>query len=224
MVARRPRSYVKTLSSLSRIKLLHELQEHGATTVTELAAATGLHHNTVREHMHRLIDAGFVRSQPIPRTTKGRPKVLYRAATQADDPVRNSRRVAAKVRAEHGRKLIPFREVRLEPDPLDRQIDILDDHMQQCGFEAVLNADATHMTIHECPLSDLARDHPQVCEVHFALIKDALELEDGPLTALAQHPFSAPGACTVHLVHDASEAAASRPIPAHSQELPLTSA
>lgn len=199
MPARRPRSYLKTLSSLSRINLLHELQVHGALTVTELAAATGLHHNTTREHLHRLIDAGFVCSTPIPRTGKGRPKILYRAATQPADPVRVARRRAAEVRADQFHRMMPIREVGSRPTLLDRQFDMLDDHMNQCGFDAAVDMDASQMTMHKCPFSNLARDNPQVCEVHFALVKDALELEAGPLTARAVHPFSGPDTCTVDL-------------------------
>jgi predicted ArsR family transcriptional regulator len=58
------------------------------------------------------------------------------------------------------------------------------------------------MTMHSCPFADIARDNPQVCEVHFALVKDALELIDGPLTAQALHPFSGPDVCTVDLDDD----------------------
>jgi predicted ArsR family transcriptional regulator len=199
MPVRRPRSYLKTLSSLSRINLLHELQVHGSMTIADLAEATGLHHNTAREHLHRLIDAGFVESEPIPRSTKGRPKVLYRAATHPDDRVRAARRHAAGVRAEQFRRMMPIRDTTTEPTALDRQFDMLDDHMTQCGFDADVNLANSQMTMHQCPFAKLARDNPQVCEVHFALVRDALELEDGPLTATLLHPFSGPDACTVDL-------------------------
>ncbi|MEO8528234.1 MAG: helix-turn-helix domain-containing protein [Pseudolysinimonas sp.] len=207
MVARRPRQYLKTLSSLSRVNLLHELQVHGSMTVAELAATTGLHHNTAREHLHRLIDAGFVHSEPIPRSTKGRPMVLYRAATHPDDTERVARRDAAGARAEQFHRMMPLREVGTEPTGLvDRQFDMLDDHMNQCGSDAQLDRDASHMTMHNCPFSSLARENPQVCKVHFALVKDALELEAGPLTARAVHPFSGPNTCIVDLDNAATPA------------------
>lgn len=197
MAPRRPRSYLKTLSSLSRINMLHELQVNGSMTVAQLASATGLHHNTAREHLHSLIDAGFVLSEPIPSTTKGRPKILYRAASRSDDSVRQVRRRAAEQRTEQYRRLMPLRAVESGSTPLDRQLDMLDDHMDQCGFDAVVDSDASHMTMHSCPFGDLARENPQVCQVHFALVQDALQLADGPLTARQLHPFSGPDACTV---------------------------
>ncbi|MBX3098573.1 MAG: helix-turn-helix domain-containing protein [Salinibacterium sp.] len=199
MIARRPRSQVKTLSSLSRINLLHELQLHGSMTVTELATATGLHHNTAREHLHCLIDAGFVRAEPIPRTSKGRPKILYRAANRPDDPAREARLHAADIRTERFRRLVPIREIRSDHASLNRQLDVLDDHLDQCGFDADINPDASLMTVHACPFSDLARENPQVCQVHFALVKDALELTDGPLDARELHPFSGVDECTLDL-------------------------
>ncbi len=206
MDSRRPRSYFKALASLSRINMLHELQVHGSMTVTELSEATGLHHNTAREHLHRLIDAGFVRSEPIPRSSKGRPRILYRVANQPDDSARQSRRQAAEVRTEQFHRLTQPREVGSDRTALGRQLDMLDDHMDQCGFDAEIDADSSRMTMHRCPFSELARDNPQVCQVHFELVRDALQLEDGPLQARALHPFSGPDDCTMDLEGDAHPA------------------
>lgn len=206
MVPRRPRSYFKTLTSLSRINLLHELQVKGSRTIAELADATGLHHNTAREHLHQLIDVGLVSSEPIPRTGKGRPQLRYHATTDQNDPVREARRHAADVRTEQYRRLLPLREVGRERTPADRQLDLLDDHMDQCGFDAEITSDASQMTMHDCPFSTLAKGNPQVCEVHFALVKDALRLADGPLQAQALHPFAGPDYCTVDLETDPTPA------------------
>ncbi|CAN5541052.1 hypothetical protein BH09ACT4_BH09ACT4_05850 [soil metagenome] len=207
MVPRRPRSYLKTLASLSRINLMHELQQNGSMTVMELAAATGLHHNTAREHLHRLIEAGFVCSEPIPSTSRGRPRVLYRAATDPTDPIRRSRRHAADVRTAQYPRVLPIREAGSSRTALDQQLDNLDDHMIQSGFTATVEVNSLLMTMHECPYSDLAKDNPQVCQVHFALVKDALNLTDGPLKAHALHPFSEPAVCTLDLVRERPETA-----------------
>lgn len=77
------------LASPSRMELLHLLQQGGPSPVAELARATGLHPNTVREHLSRLIEGGYVRSEPEVRTRRGRPRILYRvtcAADVRDDP------------------------------------------------------------------------------------------------------------------------------------------
>lgn len=189
----------RTLASLSRINLLHELQQHGWQTVAELAKATGLHHNTAREHLHHLIDTGFVDSEPIPRQSKGRPRIRYRAARGADSAPRKAWLEASEQRSELIHKLMPLTTVTADRTPMARQLDILDDHMDQCGFEADIQPDGTRMTMHNCPFADLARNHPQVCEVHFALVRDVLEISEGPLRATGIHPFSGPAVCVVDM-------------------------
>ena len=191
----------RTLASLSRINLLHELQQHGAKTVTELADSTGLHHNTAREHLHRLIEAGFVDSESIPSVGRGRPQLLYRAARNRQDPVRQRRQESSENRTALLRRLLPVREVTGEDEARTRQLDSLDDHMEQCGFDAEINAGGTHMTMFGCPFAGLAHDNPQVCEVHFNLVQDALAIDDGPMRATELHPFCGPDTCTVDL-HD----------------------
>ncbi|MEO6941889.1 MAG: helix-turn-helix domain-containing protein [Terrimesophilobacter sp.] len=198
-MATRHQTDYRTLASLSRINLLHALHVNGAQTVTELAAATGLHHNTAREHLHRLIDAGFVDSETIPTTTKGRPQLSYRAARGAASPAHQARVSASERRSDLIRRLLPLSDVSRESTPVSRQLDALDDHMDQCGFDAELSTDRSHMTMHDCPFADLAKANPQVCEVHFELVKDALDIGDGPIHAQELHPFSEPRACRVDL-------------------------
>lgn len=194
----------RTLASLSRINLLHELQQHGSKTITELAEATGLHHNTAREHLHRLIDAGFVDSEPVPSVTKGRPKLRYRAARGSDNPAKRVRQESAERRTALLRRMLPITEVTQPQTPKTRQLDALDDHMDQCGFDAEFDSSNTQMTMHDCPFADLARENPQVCQVHFALVQDALDIDDGPLVASNLHPFSGPKMCTVDVNETAS--------------------
>lgn len=79
MVSRRVSAY-RALASDKRVSMLHALQRSDVPLgVDELAAAVGLHVNTAREHLERLIDSGFVASEPELRTTRGRPRILYSA-------------------------------------------------------------------------------------------------------------------------------------------------
>jgi predicted ArsR family transcriptional regulator len=79
MVSRRVSAY-RALASDKRVSMLHALQRSdGPLGVDELAAVVGLHVNTAREHLERLIDSGFVASAPELRTTRGRPRILYSA-------------------------------------------------------------------------------------------------------------------------------------------------
>lgn len=187
MIRHRPRRHFKALDSLSRINLLHELQTGGSRTITELGHATGLHPNTAREHLHRLIEAGLVRSEAIPRTGKGRPQLRYHAHLAPAPAPTGSNEV-------------------------ERQLDVLGYHMDQCGFDARIKVNDNRMIMRDCPFASLARDNPQVCAVHFVLLKGALESVNGPLRARELLPFTEPRECIVHLdAHDeAQDAPATR--------------
>ncbi|SRR5690554_251614 len=76
----RPVTTYRALASPSRVAILHVLQEQGEIPLDVVARAVRLHHNTVREHLDRLIEAGFVESRPERRGTRGRPRILYRPA------------------------------------------------------------------------------------------------------------------------------------------------
>ena len=78
MTTGRPAGY-SAISNYSRVEILHLVQDRPDRTVAELVSATSLHPNTVREHLQRLIDDGYVVSATEHRTTRGRPRVLYSA-------------------------------------------------------------------------------------------------------------------------------------------------
>ena len=201
MGSHRPPHY-RTLASLSRINLLHQLQQRGTMTVGDLAEAAGLHHNTTREHLHRLIDEGFVTCEPEQRNTKGRPRMLYRAASGADhrdDSIRAAKVEAALRRGEQVRRMLPIQDLAC-PSPMRRQLDALDDHLDQTGFDSQIDADGLHVQLHDCPFSEMVTEHPEVCSVHFGLLRGVLEAADGPLEARQLHPLVEPDTCTLDLL------------------------
>jgi len=188
-MAQRQPSHYRTLASLSRINLLHELQQHGSQTIGKLAKATGLHHNTAREHLHRLIDAGFVSSEPIPATAKGRPTILYSAGSAQ----------SGEQRTNLARKPLPLREVNGKMAAQREQLGVLDSHMLRCGFDAITEVGSQQVVTHDCPFAELARKNPQVCQVHFELAKDILQQVDGPVRARSLRPFFTESDCVLDL-------------------------
>ena len=83
MVDHRVSAY-RALASESRVQILHVLQQRGgALPVDEIAPAVGLHINTAREHLDRLVASGFVHREPEVRTTRGRPRMLYSSVDRA---------------------------------------------------------------------------------------------------------------------------------------------
>src|SRR3546814_756681 len=90
------------ISSSSRVHILHHLQRRSARTVDELRVATGLHPNTIREHLQRLVDGGYVVTEREQRTVRGRPRVFYAAATGADGRTSPVARQTAQQAADRG--------------------------------------------------------------------------------------------------------------------------
>ena len=211
----------RTLASFSRIQLLYFLQQRGTMTVGDLAVATGLHHNTTREHLHRLIGDGFVTCEPEATETKGRPRMLYSAAGGADHRsgcVRESMLADAERRGDQVRRMLPVGAAVHSPE--QRQLDALDDHLDQTGFDARLDDDGAHVHFHECPYSEMVKEHPEVCRVHFGLLKGLLEQAEGPFTAEALHPLVDPNTCTLDL-HRAEPAAEPAVTPEQDRELAI---
>lgn len=213
MTSTHPASSYRTLASFSRIQLLFFLQQRGTMTVGDLAEASGLHHNTTREHLHRLIGDGFVTCTPESKDCKGRPRMLYSASAGravGDDPVRAQKAEAAELHGDQVRRMLRVEAV--IHSPLQRQLDALDDHLDESGFDAKLDVDGEHVHLHECPYIDMVRLHPEVCRVHFGLLKGLLEVTRGPLSADALHPLVEPNTCTLDL-HRSDEAPVDDSVP-----------
>ncbi|QNN55023.1 helix-turn-helix domain-containing protein [Nocardioides mesophilus] len=76
--------------SRSRAALLDVLQDQPeATTMAALTAATGLHANTLREHLDALERHGLVRRHRAEPNGRGRPAWLYEATGAEDSPGRS---------------------------------------------------------------------------------------------------------------------------------------
>lgn len=91
-------SAARLMASSSRVDLLHLLQQEGPSTIDALAQTLGLHANTVREHLARLTELDYVRREAEVRTTRGRPRMVYRATSSSDvlaDPEAQARLNAA---------------------------------------------------------------------------------------------------------------------------------
>lgn len=71
--------------SIARQRVLDRVERaHRPLRTAEVAEELGLHHNTVREHLDALVEAGFVRTTSQPTGRRGRPALLY--SSTAPDP------------------------------------------------------------------------------------------------------------------------------------------
>jgi predicted ArsR family transcriptional regulator len=213
-VRRRPRELSK-----AQLRVLNSLEaEPIAVTLSELSARTGLHPNTLRDHLDALERAGLVqRRQDTPRG-RGRPRILFEVTepTSAEGPSEyaglasalaatihrtsaDPRRDATAAGEQWGRELAADRPHPARPGPAKARrevVALLDD----IGFSP--EPDRTHATVRltRCPLLETAQRYPDVvCAVHLGIVRGALAELGGDPEPAELFPFSDPGACRLHL-------------------------
>ncbi len=182
--------------------------------IAALAARTGLHENTVREHLDGLAAAGLADRERAVPDGRGRPAWLWRAidppATSeyaglaaalartlqatSPDPVATATRAGV----EWGHELAAS-QPDVGGDAPERALQLLDGF----GFgpepgPATRRQQTVRLT--RCPLLQVARQHPDVvCAIHRGLVEGALEEYGDPRTEVDLVPFAEPGACLLHL-------------------------
>lgn len=206
--------------SASRAGVLETLQEATEpATLARLTAATGLHTNTLREHLDALVARGLVRRFPAPPSGRGRPAWLYEAtqpdvdsagseyaglaATLAAHISRTSRDPRADAVAAGNAWGHDLARKTGRPDSpgavaARRQVvDLLDG----IGFAPETDDRATVARLTRCPLLETAREFPDVvCGVHLGIVRGALDEYGADSTRTDLEPFAEPGACRLTLL------------------------
>jgi predicted ArsR family transcriptional regulator len=204
--------------SAQRAELLDVLRSRGSGTVSTLAVATGLHQNTVREHLEGLCKAHLVDRDRQAAVGRGRPAWRYVARPVASSRgmgqhlalahalagqiARSSSSPAAEGQAAGqawGQALTAGMPVEPTPQAARRRVVGL---LADMGFDPRADPDSRTVLLRRCPLLDTARAHPQVvCAVHRGWTAAALSAlgagEDADQVGL--QPFAVPGACVLHL-------------------------
>ncbi|UNK71435.1 ArsR family transcriptional regulator [Microbacterium sp. H1-D42] len=204
------------ISSYSRVRILHLVQTRPDRTIGELCEATGLHANTVREHLQRLIEGGYVIQTSEHRTTRGRPRTLYSAATgmpEASSPVAREKVAEAARRGDMLRRMLAEDDSELGREAT-YQLDALIEHLEESGFEPVIDEDHLTVELTPCPHAASAPAHrPMLCQVHLGLMQSVLNQAGGPLAADCVREPARPEECTVQLRLSAAAAAVTTPAP-----------
>lgn len=205
----------------TRARVLALLQDASEPmTAAAAGARLGLHVNSVRFHLDALTEDGLVTRRREERSTPGRPKVLYAAATTAPPVAHRSYRLLAEIltsfladrlpdpggSAEQageawGRYLTPapepFRRPR-EPEALDSLVQALD----RMGFDShvVDEPGSLRLEISHCPFLEVAAEHNEVvCSIHLGLMRGVLEQIGAPATVDTLEPLVEPSRCVAHL-------------------------
>lgn len=211
----------------------HELYRYvlaapGPVGVAELTAHLGVHHNAVRQHLAKLVDAGLLVETTRPARGRGRPSLQYepdRAVAAKWGAVGPYERLAVWLTeviatgasaVDVGRRAgagDPFLEIPDDHDPV-RSPDparSLARQMDRHGFAPTLRLedDAVEIVLHQCPFASAAlADQDVVCSLHLGMAHGFAEAIGGiEIDELAptdpQHPHCR---LRAHLHDDVSEA------------------
>jgi predicted ArsR family transcriptional regulator len=203
--------------SRSRASVLETLTaQPEPTSLAALAAATGLHVNTVREHLDALLELKLIDRQPQAPFGRGRPAWLYfavddvesseyagLAAALASVITRTSRTPtedALQAGKTWGAELTRNRNDAPAGTAIAARravVNLLDD----LGFEPDADRRADRVRLTRCPLLEAARKYPEVvCAVHLGIVRSALQTYGGDPERTGLTPFAEPGACALRML------------------------
>jgi predicted ArsR family transcriptional regulator len=185
----------KALADDTRYRLYRYLRLSGRPVpVRELATRLGLHANTIRPHLRRLVEAGLVASETR-RGAVGRPQTVYSALPRDDREGRDYRlladilaSLASGARARAGAETLArewgdYLVTRHAPPPGARRpgpnLAALREALAEAGFDPRFRrrgSRSVEVALRGCPFRDLLEEHRDlVCTVHRGLLEGMLE-------------------------------------------------
>lgn len=206
--------------SPARADILDRLVAAGAAglAVAEAARQTGLHENTVREHLDALVRAEL--AERVRAVLRGRGRPAWRYTARPDCTLGNRAREYAALAAALATQI-----VRTSPEPgpaavragedwgrglaagrppagggaagaRTRVVELLD----TLGFAPRPDAANRTVWLTRCPLLEVARRYPEVvCAVHLGIARGILTAEGAGPDGTTLLPFAEPGACRLGL-------------------------
>lgn len=189
-----------------------------ATSAEEVAAGLDLHVNTVRFHLRRLVVDGLAEQTTETRTVRGRPRVLFRARTEASGA--RSYLLLAQMMAETaaatgdlgaaettghawGMRLLAEADgTGAGPEGTETHLGAV---LDSVGFAPRIEPDDAGLavTLEHCPFVEVARQHPGlVCGMHGALIQGVLDGLGSGMQVRELLPFVPTGGCMARIGAD----------------------
>lgn len=186
----------KALGDPTRHRIFRHVADAGRPVdVIELTAALGLHHNAVRQHLAKLVDAGLLIEGTAPASGRGRPRLQYTPAPDTDSrwgvvgPYERLSLLLAEIihtgdpPPEVGRRA--GRRAHLERKPVTRAADPVGafvDEMAHQGFDPVAleRGSDVAITLRSCPFATTALADPgTVCGLHLGIAHGIAEAIGG---------------------------------------------
>lgn len=189
--------------------------------IRALTEATGLHENTVRFHLDRLVADGLVERRAGASRGPGRPPLTFVARRDHHGAGHDNYELLARVLADHlgaaedtvataqaagrawAQERAPVPEgIPSSADPVDRALDELARVLDRAGFapEVVAEPGGATVRVHNCPFLRLAREDRAVpCAVHLGLMEGVLEAAGPVATVEELEPFVTPTLCVARV-------------------------
>jgi predicted ArsR family transcriptional regulator len=187
--------------------------------IAELVALTGLHRNTVRAHLARMIAAGLVTAERREPVGPGRPATRYRLREGLGIPgteqrllIRSLLRMvsgasgseAAGLAEEEGRRIGRQIGASLEPPNATRALTRVIEMLRELAFapEVTSTTGVSQIALHHCPFA-VSADDPRggiICAFHLGLMRGVVDAAGPP----GQHdvwllPHVAPHLCRAEI-------------------------
>ncbi len=170
--------------------------ERRPVDVAELTAHVGLHHNAVRQHLARLVDAKLVEEASAPPQGRGRPRLVYTVAPHVDSrwgvvgPYEQLTVLMSEIiRSGDSPVVVGERagrsasvDVSVAFDASADSIDVLVEQMARYGFEptATQQGNDVDVVLHTCPYQTTALVDPDtVCGLHLGMARGVAAARGG---------------------------------------------
>ena len=205
----------------TRARVLALLQDVGEPmTAVEAGDRLGLHANSARFHLDRLVEEGLVRRQREERITPGRPKVLYAAASAAPAVAHRSYRLLAEILTSLLTEQLPDPAASAEqagrawgrhlsaparsPEGADAAdaLGTLVERLDGVGFDSHLVdvPESLRLEVSHCPFLEVAESHSDVvCSVHLGLMRGILDQAGTSVAVESLEPLVEPSRCIARL-------------------------
>lgn len=187
--------------------------------ISEIAKVLGVHPNTVRFHLDRLVDDGRVEHVEPERKRPGRPPLMFRAVAQMDRSGPRRYRLLAEILAVNlasGRDASTkaqaagrawgqqFKTTVLpgKKTSVNKSIDHLVGVLDEFGFapERRKSGGGQQIGVRHCPFLEIAVVQSEiVCPIHLGLMQGVLESQAAPVAVDRLEAFVQPDLCVAHL-------------------------
>ena len=164
----------------------------GPVDVAELTEHLGLHHNAIRQHLAKLVEAGLVSEATAARVGRGRPRLVYTVDPSAESrwgvtgPYERLTLLLSEIirtgdsPVEVGRRA--GRQMRAATTDAGDPVAGLVGAMERQGFEPIAKrrGNKVDIVLGACPFATTALADPDtVCGVHLGLALGVADLIDG---------------------------------------------